>query len=61
MPSLLEQWAPRVPHLVPSLSGIGEAVSESAVVRPGGLVPAAADGGRMGTAAIEGGVVIVEE
>jgi len=36
---------------VPSLSGIGEAVSESA----------AADGGRMGTAAIEGGGVIVEE
>ena len=46
---------------MPSLSGIGEAVSESAVVWLGGLVPAAADGGRMGTAAIEGGVVIVEE
>ena len=41
--------------------GYRRGVSKSAVVRPGGLVPASADGGRMGTAAIEGGGVIVEE
>ena len=26
-PSMVEEWAPRVPHLVPTLSGIGAAVA----------------------------------
>ena len=29
-PSMVEEWAPRVPHLVPTLSGIGAGVAESA-------------------------------